>query len=145
MGEDVIPPKLVSLSADELTVPLTDAINSSIRNCKFSHNGKRAAVNRLDKGAQNKTPVKNFHPISFLNIFSKVFEKIIKKQLMPYLDKTLSIFIAAYREWCGTHHVLIRVIEDWRLKLGNDEMVGAEVPSSWTYQRPLTAYHMTYL
>ena len=124
-GEDMIPPKLVSLSADELTVPLTDAINSSIRNCKFPDNGKRAAVSPLDKGEQNKTVEKNFRPISVLNVFSKVFEKIIKKQLMPYLDKTLSIFIAAYRERYGTHHVLIRLIEDWRLKLDNDQIVGA--------------------
>ena len=121
----MIPPKLVSLSADELTVPLTDAINSSIRNCKFPDYGKRAAVSPLDKGEQNKTVEKNFRPISVLNVFSKVFEKIIKKQLMPYLDKTLSIFIAAYRERFGTHHVLIRLIEDWRLKLDNDQIVGA--------------------
>ena len=40
---------------------------------------------------------------------------------MPYLDKTLSIFIAAYRERYGTHHVLIRLIEDWRLKLDTDQ------------------------
>ena len=54
-----------------------------------------------------------------------MFEKVIKKQLMPYLDKTLSIFIAAYRERYGTHHVLIRLIEDRRLKLDNDQIVGA--------------------
>ena len=54
-----------------------------------------------------------------------MFEKIIKKQLKPYLDKTLSIFIAAYRERYGTHHVLIRLTEDWRLKLDNDQIVGA--------------------
>ena len=44
---------------------------------------------------------------------------------MPYLEKTLSIFIAAYRERYGTHHVLIRLIEDWKLKLDNDQIVGA--------------------
>ena len=72
MGEDMLPPKLVSLSADELTVPLTDAINSSIRNCKFPDNGKRAAVSALDEGEENKTVEKNFRLISVLNVFSKV-------------------------------------------------------------------------
>ena len=48
MGEDMIPPKLVSLSADELSVPLTDAINSSIRNCKFPDNGKRIPMPYLE-------------------------------------------------------------------------------------------------
>ena len=119
----MIPPKLVSLSVDELTVPLTDAINSSIRNFKFPDKGKRAAVSPLDKGEENITVVKNIRPINVLNVFSKVFEKIIKKQQMPYLDKTLSIFIDAYRE--RSHHVVIRLIEDWRLKLDNDQIVGA--------------------
>ena len=44
---------------------------------------------------------------------------------MPYLDKTLSIFIAAFWERYGTHHVLIRLIEDWKLKLDNNQIVGA--------------------
>ena len=44
-------------------------------------------------------------PIRVLNVFSKVFEKVINKQLMLYLENTLSIFIAAYRERYGNHHV----------------------------------------
>ena len=44
---------------------------------------------------------------------------------MPYLEKTLSIFIAANREHNGAHHVLIRLIEDCGLKLDNDQIVGA--------------------
>ena len=55
MGEDQIPPKLVLLAADELAAPLTDAINSSIRNYRVPDNGKRAAVCPLDKGEANRT------------------------------------------------------------------------------------------
>ena len=124
-GEDQIPPKLVLLAADDLAAPLTDAINSSIRNYRFPDNGKRAAVCPLDKGEANRTVERNFRPVSILNIFSKIYEKILKNQLVPYLDETLSLFIAACRKAYGTQHVLIRMIEEWRVKLDNDNIVGA--------------------
>ena len=124
-GEDQIPPKLVLLAADELALPLTNAINSSIRNYKFPNNGKRAAVCPLDKGEANRTVERNFRPVSILYVFSKIYEKILKNQLILYLDETLSLFIAAYRKSYGTQHVLIRMVEEWRINLDNDYFVGA--------------------
>ena len=78
---------------------------------------------RVDKGEQNRTAERNFRPGSVLNTFSKIYEKIFKKQLIQHLDKTLSIFIAAYRQAYGTQHLLIRLIEDWRSHLDNDFLV----------------------
>ena len=124
-GEDQIPPKLVLLAAAELALPLTDAINSSIRNHRFPNNGKRAAVCPLDKGEANRTVERKFRPVSILNIFSKIYEKILKNQLIPYLDETLSLFIAVYRKSYATQHVLMRMIEEWRVQLDNDNIVGA--------------------
>ena len=43
-GEDKIPPKLVSLAANELTNILTTAVNCSIRNSRFANDAKKAAV-----------------------------------------------------------------------------------------------------
>ena len=124
-GEDQTLPKLVSLAANELTVPLTNAINCSIRNLKFPENAKKAAVCPLDKGELNRTAERNFRPVSVLNTFSKIYEKALKQQLILYLDKTLSIFISAYRKAYSTQHVLINLLEDWRAKLDKDFVVGA--------------------
>ena len=124
-GEDQIPPRLLSLAGNELALPLTNAINTSIRESRFPENGKRAAVFPLNKGEVDQTKEKNFRPVSVLNAFSKIFEKVIKKQLMMHLDKTLSVFIAAYRKSYSTQHVLIRLVEDWRSKLDTDHVVGA--------------------
>ena len=41
-GEDKIPPKLVSLAANELTNNLTTAINCSIRNSRFPNDAKKS-------------------------------------------------------------------------------------------------------
>ena len=124
-GEDQIPPKLVHLAADELTAPLTFAINSCLQNHRFPDRGKRTAVCPLDKGEVNHTVEKNFRPVSVLNTFSKIYEKIMKQQLFVYLDTTLSVFIGAYRKAYGTQHVLIRLLEDWKTKLDNNYIVGA--------------------
>ena len=139
-GVDQIPPKLVSLAANELTVPLTNAINCSIRNFRFPENAKNAAVCPLDKGESNRTAERNVRPVSVLNTFSKIYEKALKQQLISHLDKTLSIFISAYRKSYSTQHVLINLVEDWREKLDKDFVVG--VLSSWISQRLLIAFHM---
>ena len=43
-GEDQIAPKLLLLASEELTIPLTDAMNNTFKKCKFPGKGKRAAV-----------------------------------------------------------------------------------------------------
>ena len=106
-------------------MPLTNAINCSIRNFKFPQNAKTAAVCPLDKGEPVRTVERNYRPVSILNIFSKIFEKILKEQLSPFLDKTLSVFIAAYRTAYSTQHVLIKLIEEWKSKLDNNFIVGS--------------------
>ena len=140
-GEDNILPKLVSLASVELTAPLNNAINSSICNSQFPERGKRASVCPLDKGEQDKTVERNFRPVSVLNAFSKIYEKVIKNQLIPHLDKSLSMFIAAYRERYSTQHLLIRLIEEWRVRLDNDYVVGGIL---WTFQRHSTVSLMTF-
>ena len=49
----------------------------------------------------------------------------MKNQISPYLERMLSVFIAAYRKAYGTQHVLIRMLENWKTKLDNDYTVGA--------------------
>ncbi len=124
-GVDQNPPRLVSLASNELAAPLCNAINCSIRNFTFPQNAKTAAVCPLDKGESIRTVERNYRPVSILNTFSKIFEQILKEQLMPFLDNTLSIFVAAYRKAYSTQHVLIRLVEDWKSELDNDLVVGS--------------------
>ena len=120
-GVNQIPPKLVSLASDALT----NAINCSIRNVIFPKNAKTDAVCPLDKGELVRTVESNYRPVSILNAFSKIFEKILKEQLSPFLDKTLSIFIAAYRTAYSTHHILINLAEECKSKFDNNFIVGS--------------------
>ena len=89
---------------------------------------KTAAVCPLDKGEPVRTVERNYRPVSTLSAFSKMFEKILKEQLSPFPDNTLSIFIAAYIAAESTQHVLIQVVEEWKSKLDNNFIFGSCIP-----------------
>ena len=78
----------------------------------------------LDKGKPNKNEISNFKPVSILNTFFKIYEKVIKEQLVSGLDKYLSPFISAYWKRYSTQHVLKRLVEEWRERLDNNYIVG---------------------
>ena len=120
-----ISPKLVKLSAEILSTPLSIAINNSLKYGVFPDDAKIASVIPLDKGKPNKNEVSNFRPVSILNTFSKIYEKVIKDQLVSGLDKYLSPFISVYRKGYSTQHVLTRLVEEWGERLDNNYIVGA--------------------
>ena len=84
-------------------------INNSLKYGVFPEDAKIASVIPLDKGKPNKNEISNFRPVSILNTFSKIYEKVIKDQLVSGLDKYLSPFISAYRKRYSTQHVLTRM------------------------------------
>ena len=124
-GYDKIPPTLFKLASQYLSKPLTKTINTSINNSTFPTRAKIASVTPLDKGGKDKTDIGNYRPVSVLNVFSKIYEKIMKSQIMAYFDNQLSNFLSAYRKGYGTQHVLMRLLEEWKNNLGKGYVVGA--------------------
>ena len=87
---------------------------------------ERAAVYSLDEGEQNLKAERSFRPISVLNTFSKIYERVFKKKhLIQHSDNKLSGFVVAYRQAYETQHVLIGLMEEWRSHLDNNFLVGA--------------------
>ena len=124
-GIDKIPLKLVQLSADILSTPLSSAINNSMLKGKLPDDAHVASVSPLDKHTDNKYSVSNFCPVTILKIFSKMYEKVLKNMLVEKMNDHFSPFVAAYRENYNTQHVFFRLLEKWRLYLDNNYFVGA--------------------
>ena len=59
-----------------------------------------------------------------MNTFSKIYERYIHGSLIPYINKCLSEFVAAYRKYYSSNHVLIRSVENWKKELYNKKYVG---------------------
>ena len=118
-GIEKIPTKLVKLASDILAEPLSIAINNSISTSTFPNDAKIASVVPIDKKTDDKYVISNFRPVSILNCFSKVYENVIKNELLKSMNVHLFPFISAYRKNYNTQHVLLRVLEEWREHLDN--------------------------
>ena len=123
-GIDTISPKLIKVAVEFLTPLLTKSINSSTEHNIFPDLAKTALVIPLDKGKPNKNNITNFRPVSILNTFSKIYEKVIKNQLLRGMENVFLPQISAYRKSYNSQHVLIRLIEEWREYLDKDFVVG---------------------
>ena len=95
-GIDKIPIKLVKLASDFLAESLSIAINNSISTSTFPNNAKIASVVPIDKKTDDKYVIPNFRPVGILNCFSKVYENVIKNELLKSMNVHLSPFLSAY-------------------------------------------------
>ena len=76
---------VLKLSQDQITHPLTRLFNQSVATGTFPTKLKIAKVTPIHKSGPVDNP-QNYRPISNLFIFSKIFELLMKKHLMHYLE-----------------------------------------------------------
>ena len=83
---------------------------------------KQAKVIALYKKHSRFLP-SNYRPISLLNCFDKVFEKIIHKQMIVFIDKHKILYMKQYgfRQGFSTTLALIDVIDDIKRALDKGE------------------------
>ena len=55
--------------------------------------------------------LKNYRPVSVLPFVSKIYEKIMQKQILEYIDKHLSPKLFGYRKGYSTQKALISMLE----------------------------------
>ena len=100
-------------------------------------------VNISKKGSLDENDVNNSRLVSLLNCFSKIFENIMKGQLIPFFKNHLSVFLSAYRSSYSSQHVLIRLMEEWRQNLDSDHIFRA-VLMDLTKALHLIEFHMIF-
>ena len=123
-GPDGISAKFVKMSASVIDCHLANIINNDISNNNYSEHAKTATVRPIFK-KDDRTKIKNYRPVSLLNIFSKIYERFLHENLTDYVDSFLSKFIPPYRNFYSSSHVLIRLIENWKKSLDQKKFVGA--------------------
>lgn len=93
-----IPIKALKAAMFECTEILTDIFNNYvIESSSFPDELKLAEIIPVHK--KNATTDKsNYRPISLLPVVSKIFERLIMKQIEPYADKILSKYLCGFRK-----------------------------------------------
>jgi len=69
--------------------------------------------------------MKNYRPVNILTSMSKILEKVIHEQFLPFPENTLDPRMAAYRKMYSFQHILLRLVEDWKQALENIKYVAA--------------------
>lgn len=85
-GIDGVPPKYVKMAKVVLSPILTNLFNKCFRDETFPECFKVSQIIPLPKFAHTQE-IGDFRPISLLNVFSKIFEKILKEKIMKFIEK----------------------------------------------------------
>ena len=123
-GPDATSAKFVKMLANVIDCHLANITNNVISSNKYSKHAKTETVRLIFK-KDDRTNIKNYRPISLLNIASKIYERFLHGNVTNYVETFLSKFISAYCKSYSSNHVLIRLIEKWKKSLDQKKFVGA--------------------
>ena len=112
-----IPPKILKNSINVCS----EAFNDRVIHCEFPNELKKADVTPTFKNV-NPTKAKNYRPVSVLPVVSKVFERIMHKQISEYINQFLSPHLCGYRQGFSTQQALVSLIEKWKAILDKTDM-----------------------
>ena len=119
-----IPIKIVKENIDVFSDFLCSSFNSSIKLSKFPENLKQADITPAYK--KGKKDVKgNYRPVSILPNLSKVFEKLMFKQMSQFFQNIFSKYQCGFRKGFSTQHCLLAMLEKWKRSIDNGKMFGA--------------------
>ena len=108
-----IPVSIIKGNIIQFAQPLSILFNQSVTTGKFPHYLKHATVIPIFKNG-SKEEVNSYRPISLLNVFSKIFEKLMKKALIQFLDRNSIIHPQQYgfRSGCNTFNAINYLTEE---------------------------------
>ena len=116
--------KALKIAVRESASVLMNCFNNSIHSGSFPNDFKLAEVIPVHK--KNETTDKsNYRPISILPSVSKIFEKLIYKQLHQFIESKFSKFLCGFRKGYSTQHSLINLILNWQKCLAKSDKIGA--------------------
>ena len=110
----IIPMKALKLACYECADTLTSIFNTYIvEQAIFPDELKLAEIIPAHK--KNATTDKsNYRPISLLPVISKIFERLITKQLEPFVNLFLSKFLCGFRKGYSCQYSLLNMVQKWK-------------------------------
>ena len=110
-----IPRKCIKHAANHIYEALSMVFNQSLLQGIFPENFKVSKVTPIDKGGEEMDPF-NYRPISTLSALTQIFEKLICKQLVNYLEKheILYEFQFGFRKGHSTSQAIAEIADNLR-------------------------------
>ena len=122
---NTIPSKILKISFECSADTFTSLINKSLTSSRtFPSNLKLVDITPFYK-KKNPQAKESYRPVSVLPVLSKVFERLMQKQINSLITDYFSDFLCGYRQGFSTQHALIKLIESWRQSLDSRGYSGA--------------------
>ena len=77
-----------------------------------------------DTDSMNK---KNYRPISILPSLSKIYERILHRQMSSFIETYLYTYMCGYRKGYSTQFALVKLMEKWKKILDSKGYAGAVI------------------
>ena len=122
-GHDHLPVKFLKPIAEIIAGPLTHIINSAIDLNLFPDIWKQARVTPIPK-INNPSTENDLRPISILPTLSKIYEKLVSRQIVDFIDdqKLLSCNISGFRKGHSTASTLLNIRDDITMAMKRGEI-----------------------
>ena len=111
---------------------MTKIFNDCIENSSFPDELKCADVTSLPKNVPTNSRT-NFRPISVLPTVSKLFERLMDKQVVSYITPFLSSLLCGFRKGYSAQHALVRLLETFKISLDEGGKAGNNLILSVLY------------
>ena len=102
---------------------LTNCIDKSIENGRFPDSLKEANIAPVYK-SKNPFENANYRSVSIFPLLSKVYERLMFKQLSNHTKYFLSQILCGFRKAHSTQHALFRLLQSWQRELDESGYVG---------------------
>ena len=116
--------KILKKYASWTAPALQKLFNEILRIVNFRNKFKFADITPVFK---NNNPLEKeiYRPVSVLPVVSKIFERIMQKQVTLFTEKLLSPYLCGYRKGFSTQQALISPVERWKKNLDQKGYGGA--------------------
>ena len=108
-----VPAKILKKCASSTAPALQKLFNEILRTGNFLDKLKLADITPVFK-KNNPLEKENYRLVSLLPVVSKIFERIMQKQIKLFTEKILSLYLCGYRKGFSTQQTLISLIERWK-------------------------------
>ena len=109
-----IPSKILKISSECYADTLTSLVNKFLTNSsKVPPNLKLADITPIYKKKDSQAK-ENHRTVSILPVLSKIFDRLMQKQINFFIKDYLSDFLCRYRQGFSTQHTLMKLIKSWR-------------------------------
>ena len=105
-----IPPNILKANEDICSIVLMSDINRCIVNGTFPQNLENADITPTFK-KDDRLLKSNYRPVSILPTLSKIYEKILYKQIYDYFNNIFSKYLCGFRKGHSTQHCLLYMLE----------------------------------